>query len=74
MGFNKQKHAFAKITKLYQNHCFHYCVAYRVTKCKKTHLYGGSLVLPAEVDTFETMLDETYAKEFQKIPLADKTV
>jgi hypothetical protein len=41
---------------------------------KNHHSNAESFVLFAAIDIVETMLDESYAKELQKISLADDTV
>jgi hypothetical protein len=47
-------------------------VVYKIVECKKeTHSIGERLVLPCATDVVEVVLDESYAKEPRKIPLAD---
>nr|XP_042897067.1 protein FAM200A-like [Parasteatoda tepidariorum]XP_042902277.1 protein FAM200A-like [Parasteatoda tepidariorum]XP_042906149.1 protein FAM200A-like [Parasteatoda tepidariorum]XP_042906152.1 protein FAM200A-like [Parasteatoda tepidariorum] len=51
-----------------------YKVSYRIAKCKKPHVIGETLVLPAAIDMVATMLGESYADQLKIIPLADNTV
>jgi len=54
---------------------FHSNVPTEFPKCKKySHLIGGSIVLPVDIDTVEIVHGESYAKELRKSPLADNTV
>ncbi|XP_077285254.1 zinc finger BED domain-containing protein 5-like [Arctopsyche grandis] len=72
---NIQKQTFKKILSVTPNALLaSYHVSYRITKCKKAHIIGETLLLPAAVDMVRIMFGESYAKQLRQIPLADNTV
>ncbi|GFX92305.1 zinc finger MYM-type protein 6 [Trichonephila clavipes] len=51
-----------------------YKLLYKIARCKKPHTIAEQLILPAAIETVETMFGDNFAKELQSIPLSNDTV
>ncbi|XP_077301048.1 protein FAM200B-like [Arctopsyche grandis] len=61
---NIQKQTFKKILSVTPNALLaSYHVSYRIAKCKKAHIIGETLLLPAAVDMVRIMFGESYTKQ-----------
>ena len=49
-------------------------VAYRIAKCKKTHIIAEKLVLPAALDLVSTIIGESVAQKLKAVPLSNNTI
>jgi hypothetical protein len=73
--FISKKQAFEKINVTAKQLFASFKVVCRIAKCKRPHLTRESLVLPVAIYVAKIiMLNESYAKELQKIPPADNTM
>uniref|UniRef100_A0A834RDR4 Zinc finger BED domain-containing protein 5 n=1 Tax=Sarcoptes scabiei TaxID=52283 RepID=A0A834RDR4_SARSC len=51
-----------------------YKVAYRIAKCRKSHIIAEELILPAAIDLVSIMIGEEEAKLLSKVPLSKDTI
>jgi hypothetical protein len=51
-----------------------YKVAHRIAKCKKPHTIAEELILPAAVNTVNSMISESAGKLLLKVPFSNNTI